>query len=390
MPGNGPESPTLHGMSLEANATPDPTGAVAPDYEDLDPKDLLTPEQRAKKLIRSLAARIILVDTEVSSYLAFKERTGKLSRYILQEDVASTLIKLYDICGHFSDRITQQRAVGKYYWPSRFHDIVKHCRETAGRALHPGRSRLLHSIPIRTTLGADITPEDQVRVQSILDKMKTDLSALLLASLAEEHHAVRLARLDEIRTSTLDRRLRYQMKLAEDDKKRGPALKAGDAVLVRRLQQDQEHGHKFEVKYDSLYILEKITSSGQAGILKSMHGESPLQGKKYYLNDLRLFVPDSEGRWKKTSKANRAIQLKLRGEVNQRRKFKKHNKERVAQGLPELPNPDRRHHPAIDDPLGPRDVSWNPSIGIGEPAKADETSTAYWDRKSVALSDLLK
>ncbi|SMY30633.1 unnamed protein product [Zymoseptoria tritici ST99CH_1A5] len=105
----------------------------------------------------------------------------------------------------------------------------------------------------------------------------------------------------------------HALKLAEEDEKAAAALKAGDAVLVRRLQQDQEHGHK-----------------------------------NREVNARRLFIPDSEGRWKKTVEADRAIQLKLRGEG----KFKKHNPKRVAQGLLGLPILDRRNHLAIDDPNG--------------------------------------
>ncbi|KJX92403.1 hypothetical protein TI39_contig5856g00004 [Zymoseptoria brevis] len=73
-------------------------------------------------------------------------------------------------------------------------------------------------------LGAELGPEDQVRMQSILDQMKTDPSQLLSASTAEEHHAGRLARLDEIRTATLDQRLQYQMKLAAEDEKAQPEV----------------------------------------------------------------------------------------------------------------------------------------------------------------------
>ncbi|SMR63305.1 unnamed protein product [Zymoseptoria tritici ST99CH_1E4] len=71
-------------------------------------------------------------------------------------------------------------------------------------------------------------------------------------------------------------------------------------------------------------------------------------GRNREVNARRLFIPDFEGRWKKTVEADRAIQLKLRGEGN----FKKHNKERGAQGLLGPPILDRRNHLAIDDPNG--------------------------------------
>ncbi|KXS98442.1 hypothetical protein AC579_7464 [Pseudocercospora musae] len=99
--------------------------------------------------------------------------------------------------------------------------------------------------------------------------------------------AERLAGIDEMRLLNLDNRIQQQAALSDSDQ-RWEEPKLGDAVLIRRLQQDKERGHKLEPQWEGLYLLFKLTNNGQAGWVTSMHGE--VRPSKYHLNDMKRFA----------------------------------------------------------------------------------------------------
>ena len=82
------------------------------------------PEQ---KVTRTRAMRFSLVEGE-QPMLAYRERSGELSRCLHPGEVRKALEILHNVHGHFSTDITMKRAMGIFYWPTRRKDITEFCR----------------------------------------------------------------------------------------------------------------------------------------------------------------------------------------------------------------------------------------------------------------------
>ena len=57
-----------------------------------------------------------------------REKSGKLSRFIHQDETMDAMNNLDNLHGHFADQITTRRCIGKLYWPTRHKDIFVYCR----------------------------------------------------------------------------------------------------------------------------------------------------------------------------------------------------------------------------------------------------------------------
>ena len=68
------------------------------------------------------ARRYVMVEG-MEGRLIWREKDGQLAVCVLEEDVGKVLRRLHDGHVHFAAGITQGRAHGKYYWPSRQRDI---------------------------------------------------------------------------------------------------------------------------------------------------------------------------------------------------------------------------------------------------------------------------
>ena len=63
------------------------------------------------------------------SDLRYLEREGKLSYCVLKSEVQTVLDWAHDGHGHFATSITIRNLHGRYWWPSRYSDIVRRCHE---------------------------------------------------------------------------------------------------------------------------------------------------------------------------------------------------------------------------------------------------------------------
>lgn len=83
----------------------------------------------SQKIIEKKANNYVLVEADDgSAELAYRERSGKLSKCVHETEVYRIMFVLHELHGHFSDQITMRRCVGKYYWPTRHKDIFMFCR----------------------------------------------------------------------------------------------------------------------------------------------------------------------------------------------------------------------------------------------------------------------
>ena len=78
----------------------------------------------SKKKIR----KFLLIENRNSRDLTYIERSKRYNRCLHVEEVIQTLVLLHNVCEHFSKKITQARAIEKYYWSTRFKNIFEFCR----------------------------------------------------------------------------------------------------------------------------------------------------------------------------------------------------------------------------------------------------------------------
>ena len=71
------------------------------------------------------------------------------------------------------------------------------------------------------------------------------------------------------------------------------APKPGDLVLLRDFQQAKDKGKKWEPRWSSPRILERISKSGVSAHVRQLH-EPPGSTKRFHFNDLLLYTPRSE------------------------------------------------------------------------------------------------
>lgn len=86
------------------------------------------PDQPSRKIhIQQQALRYVVID-EPEKLLCYRERSGELSACIKKSEIPKVLAELHGLHGHFSANITMKACIGKYYWPTRSHDIARYCR----------------------------------------------------------------------------------------------------------------------------------------------------------------------------------------------------------------------------------------------------------------------
>ena len=94
-------------------------------------------EEIITKIVRKKSVRFVLIDNQdleaesgnqSPNSLAYIEKNGKYSRCLHEPEVSGALEILHNIHGHWSDEITMQRSIGKFFWPTRSRDIKEFCR----------------------------------------------------------------------------------------------------------------------------------------------------------------------------------------------------------------------------------------------------------------------
>ena len=83
--------------------------------------------QSERRIIQTRAKRFVLIEGDTPE-LAYRERSGKLSKCLHPGEVQRALEILHNVHGHFSTEITIQRSMGKFWWPTRRQDIEKFCK----------------------------------------------------------------------------------------------------------------------------------------------------------------------------------------------------------------------------------------------------------------------
>jgi len=94
-------------------------------------KGLTTLKSSELRMIQNKAKHYALIErpptvgrTTTRKQLAFRERNGSLSQCLHPGQVKKALKLLHDVHGHFATDITMQRAIGRFYWPTRRKDVT--------------------------------------------------------------------------------------------------------------------------------------------------------------------------------------------------------------------------------------------------------------------------
>jgi hypothetical protein len=83
-----------------------------------------------KKIVRKQAASLVLLGSDPPKLL-YRERNGKHSICLHHSQVAAALHQLHDAHGHYAADIAYRKSIGKFYWPTRYKDILQYCRSCA-------------------------------------------------------------------------------------------------------------------------------------------------------------------------------------------------------------------------------------------------------------------
>jgi len=140
------------------------------------------------------------------------------------------------------------------------------------------------------------TPRDRL-IQDMLEKIRAGDENFQPEAEAVEY-AVRLATLEELRSSALDNLSAEQRMLVErrnePSRNRDPVV--GDLILLRRIVVDKEKGHKLEPKWEGPYLVESLTGSGRSVYYATLNNPDQRLGRRH-VNQVRVFVPREEGRF---------------------------------------------------------------------------------------------
>jgi hypothetical protein len=63
----------------------------------------------------------------IGAIIYYTEKDGTHARRITKPQVQAALQHLPDVHGHYAEGITRRACVGRFYWPSRFPDIIAYC-----------------------------------------------------------------------------------------------------------------------------------------------------------------------------------------------------------------------------------------------------------------------
>jgi len=86
--------------------------------------------RNVRRVLRRSSSKFILSiphENQESPQLYYRERNGNLSTCLKAKEVMPVLHQLHDMHGHFAAGLVLKRAIGKYYWPTRVHDIHYYC-----------------------------------------------------------------------------------------------------------------------------------------------------------------------------------------------------------------------------------------------------------------------
>ena len=76
--------------------------------------------------MKKTAARYVLMDSEETQKLLYRETTGELAKCVKGSEVYSILARYHDSHGHFAVEMTLRMLKGRYYWPTRSKDVAQY------------------------------------------------------------------------------------------------------------------------------------------------------------------------------------------------------------------------------------------------------------------------
>ena len=244
-------------------------------------------------------------------------------------------------------------------------------------------AELLLGFNPRYAKGADEF-EDVLRSQAIgetIDELMTKDSM----TLEEAAYESRMAAMDEVRQRSLTKRYEMGEKLAEGTEKH-PAddkvIKKGSLVILRRTQQDNQHSHKLEPRWEGPYKVQRLTEHGQAAWISELHSGN-VKGK-YHLNALTTHlegkeVGRTEAEWRTVAQINAQVQNDVKKHMSNRAKERKAAMNAKGQDSTDYREPDLD----IADPKYQRQFMGFPE-GYG-----DELHFKFWKNKAINLYDLM-
>jgi hypothetical protein len=188
----------------------------------------------------------------------------------------------------------------------------------------------------------------------------------------EAVYTARLAMIDEVRDQATTKRLGDQRKQVEKSEKRRANLEKDDLVLLRRLSQDNQRGHKLEPRWTGPYRLAKIARHGRSGWLQDLNSDQDIG--RYHINDLKAFIPrstfsDLTPGWKSVAKSNEELrQMLLKPKWHQERR------EEAA-----------RRQEAREEGEGNPSPGWFQEPGDRLQGYGDEADWSFWRNREIDL-----
>ena len=155
--------------------------------------------------------------------------------------------------------------------------------------------------------------EDILRLRAVDESIDSLMSEETM-TLEEANFKSRLAILDKLRERSLSKRFRSGESLAKATAKSGiPAreIRKGLLARLRRLDQDNQHSHKLEPRWEGPYGVHKMAAHGHSAWIEDLY--SARVKRRYHINSLSLFVEGkevgrSEEKWRTVTDLNAQIQ----------------------------------------------------------------------------------
>ena len=153
-------------------------------------------------------------------------------------------------------------------------------------------SQLLIGFNPTRQIAWDLSPMTDARLESHIQAIVRGDPVLPLGD-----PELRVASLDEIRQTALDRMLNANRSILrrEARKRRWQEPKDGDLVLLRRFSAEKHHGRKLEPQWEGPYRLADVAYHGRSGRLLDIHTNKVVRVRasglkeRCHLDDLKVF-----------------------------------------------------------------------------------------------------
>jgi len=135
----------------------------------------------------------------------------------------------------------------------------------------------------------EITLENSMRATMLKDGAQPDQE---VNEVTNYNRTVRATRLDELRDTATNARMRHQLQLMRSSDPIWRTPRVGELVLYRQKDLDQQRGKKLQPRWAGPYRLIRITRNGQSGVLQELHTDRIL--KRRHLNHLKIYIPRTD------------------------------------------------------------------------------------------------